>query len=206
MPYGPPQKPFEQRLSAMGTWALALGIVNIIQMGFGLLNTVFGNASGMEGMQAIPGGGGGMDAQVMQDAMIAFQQKITFVEAIRMVPFIFMSGWSVHMGMRMRKGDDTALKTAQQWVYAAFMVLVFSVALQLFFVLPAMIELTDKMVDSMPAGPGSDEAKAFMGPFMVGAMGFGVVIGALVMAIWPVILKVWSGRLMKERAESTEVF
>lgn len=198
-PHGQPYgmvKPFETRMASMGTWALALGIVNLVQMGYGLLNTVVGDPSAQ--FANMPGGGP-MDANAMQEAFVTFQEKVMFAETMRSLPFIAMSAWSVHMGMRLRKGDRAALKVAQQWVYGAFLTLAFSLAIQVFFTTPATLELFDKITASMPkSGAQAQEAKAMMESIMYGAVIVGLIMGTVVMAIWPVVLKIWSGRLIKE--------
>jgi len=191
-------------MSSMGTWALALGIVNLVQMGYGLLNTIIGDPSAQ--FANMPGGGP-MDMQIMQEAFESFQQKVLFAETMRSLPFLGMSAWSVHMGMRLRKGDRTALKVAQQWTYGAFLVLAFSLAIQVFFTIPATFELFEKITESMPSsGAQAREAKSLMEGIMTGAVVVGLVMGTVVMAIWPVVLKIWSGRLLKESETPGDVF
>jgi len=191
-------------MGSMGTWALALGVVNLVQMGYGLLNTVVGDPSAQ--FSSVPGGGP-IDMQVMQGAFETFQQKVLFAETMRSLPFLGMSAWSVHMGRRLRKGDRAALKVAQQWVSGAFLVLAFSLAIQMFFTIPATFDLFEKITEAMPGNTVQDrEAKGVMESIMTAAVVIGLIMGTVVMAIWPVVLKIWSGRLLKACEAPGEVF
>jgi hypothetical protein len=201
-PYGPPfPVPLHDRLRSLGTLALVLSIMQIASTVLGLLSNL--GSSSMMGFQRQMMGGGAAQSEAIFKAAEEFSGKIAVAEAIRGVPFAIASGWLLMIAMRLRRGDVTALKPAREWPFVAFGVLALSVIVQLTFSVPAMMEYQQRIVSSMPAMPKGRGAPPFdfaamMETMMAGAAYGGMVIGTVVMSIWPIVLRVWSGRLLRD--------
>jgi hypothetical protein len=200
-PYGPPYPvPLRDRIRSLGTLALVLAIMQIVSTVLGLLSNL--GSSSMMGFQRQMMGGGAAQSDAIFKAAEEFSGRIAIAEALRGVPFAIASGWLLMIATRLRRGDVRALKPAHEWPFLAFGVLVLSVIVQLTINVPATMEYQQRIFSGMPAMPKGSGAPfdfaAVMDTIMAGAAYGGVVMGTLVMSVWPIVLRVWSGRLLRD--------
>lgn len=200
-PYGPPYPvPLHDRMRSLGTLALVLALMQIVSTVLGLLSNL--GSGSMMGFQRQMMGGGAAQSEAIFKAAEEFSSRIAIAEAIRGVPFAIASGWLLMIATRLRRGDVRALKPASAWPFLAFGVLVLSVIVQLAISVPATMEYQQRIVSGMPAMPKGSGAPfdfaAMMEAIMTGAAYGGVVMVTLAMSIWPIVLRVWSGRLLRD--------
>lgn len=199
-PYGRPYPvPLHDRIRSLGTLALVLAIMQIASTVLGLLSNL-GSGSMMGFQRQMMGGAAQSDA--IFKAAEEFSGRIAIAEALRGVPFAIASGWLLMIATRLRRGDVRALKPAHEWPFLAFGVLVLSVIVQLTITVPATMEYQQRIFSAMPAMPKGSGAPfdmgAMMNTIMTGAAYGSLVMGTLIMAIWPIVLRVWSGRLSRD--------
>ena len=200
-PYGPPYPvPLHDRMRSLGTLALVLAIMQIASTVLRLLSNL--GSSSMMGFQRQMMRGGAAQSDAILKAAEEFSGRIATAEALSGVPFAIASGWLLMIATRLRRGDVRALKPAREWPFLAFGVLALSVIVQLTITVPATIEYQQRIVAAMPAMPKGSGAPfdmgAMMETMMTGIAYGGLVVGILFMSIWPIVLRVWSGRLLRD--------
>ena len=85
-----------------------------------------------------------------------------------------------------------------------------SALIQALVTVPATIAYTQQVMDMMPDMPTGASAPPFdvkeiMAVITKVSTMVGLVLGTLVLAIWPIVLHVWAGKLMRESAAPAAV-
>ena len=189
--------PFQARVARLGTIALVLGV---IQLGQGL--TMLAN---LVSPPTTPSWTKDMltrdapdpeAARRVVEAADRLNATLARIEPLRALPFCLASAFLIAIAIRLRRGDPAALRSARSWVGAAFAVLAFSVLVQVQKTLPPTMEYLREYVAVTPQPDPS------LRPMMESMIGFGAVAGVVlrtaIMAVWPILLFVWSGRLLRE--------
>ncbi len=137
------------------------------------------------------------------DAAHALALRTAPWEIARTVPFLLATGLLLWIAVRLRQGDARALFVARQWTLAAFGVIAVSLLIQVVAIVPPTMEYQRQVVETIPtvtAGKGAApfDVKQMMSSMMVVGAVFGVVTGTLFLSAWPVVLRVWAGRLIRE--------
>ena len=92
---------------------------------------------------------------------------------------------------------------ARQWTLAAFGVIAVSLLIQIVAIVPATIDYQRQLFEALPAVPAGKGASPFNVKKMMSSMTavtsiVGVVMGTLSVAVWPVALRIWAGKLIRE--------
>jgi hypothetical protein len=141
----------------------------------------------------------------LMEPMENFMEKIAIWEMLRTVPFVIAAGWLVVLGRRLLRQDRSALAAIRTWCYASAAPIVISVLIQLIFVLPATLAYSEAVSKSMPMTTphGSSAAmpfdiSTFVSTMTNAATGAGIIIGAMTLAIFPLVLFFWSKKLSQD--------
>jgi hypothetical protein len=194
--------PLEQRCRSLGTLCLVLGILEIVYCGQKLILQLLNSRIVRAERALLPSGPYAPSATTFHEAE-ALARRIAPWETARTVPFVVAAVVLLFIARRLREGDLSALGAARQWALAALGVVAVSLLVQIVAVVPPTMDYQARVVELLPAPPRS-RAPFDVGQFtsmatMIG-MGLGLALGAVGMAVWPVILYVWAGRLRAEAA------
>jgi hypothetical protein len=210
VPAGPPGPPPAKRYETLGTVTLVLALLEVAYCLFRLVSQLL-NSSLIEAERAFfPSTPHGPPMGAMFDAARVFAQRIAPWEAARTVPFLVASAYLAWLALRLRRGDARALFVARQWVWAAFGTIALSLLIQVLVTMPATMEYQRQIVETMPTLPAGKGAPPFDMKQMMGSMTLvgailGVVVGTVVLSVWPVVLWVWAGKLIRETAAPAAV-
>ena len=195
-----------RRRETLGTVCLVLSIIELLYCGYRLLSPLLSRGildAEKAFFRSMPTGA---PAKPMMDAAEAFMARIAVWEAARTVPFAVATCFLLWIAIRLRRGDAGALRAARTWMPFALGVVAVSALIQALVTVPATLEYQRQVVDLMPAM--SSGAKA---PFdvkavtsavtMVSAIA-GMALGTLFLSVWPVVLYVWAGRLIRDAARA----
>ncbi len=190
-----------KRFGTLGTTCLVLGILDILFVVQKLVSAAL--TSQMLALQGkmMPATTPGMPA--VMSAAQDFATKIALWEALRALPFGVASGFLVWIGLRLRRGDRDALFTARVWTWWAFGVVAASALLQVVVTIPATLEYEQRIMSALPLPSKSGapfDMKKFMDGWMLASTIIGLVIGTVFMAAWPLALRLWSDRLLRDTA------
>jgi hypothetical protein len=139
----------------------------------------------------------------MLDALESFAARIAIWESVRTIPFIVATGFLLWIGLRLRKGDASALLAAQRWMFGAFGAIAASLLIQVLVTVPATLEYQEKVMAALPALPAGRGAapidiKAMTSQMTLVFTILGSIVGTLFLSAWPIVLYVWSGKLIRE--------
>jgi hypothetical protein len=145
----------------------------------------------------------------MLQAIEDFSRKLALWEAVRALPFMVASAFLIFIALRIRRGERQALFAARTWVWWALGAVVLSTLLQLVTTVPLTIEYQRQITSILPtvpsAGPGGApfDVKALTDTWMMASTLMGVMTGVAFLATWPIVLRVWSDRLIAQSAVVT---
>jgi hypothetical protein len=204
VPHSPGEGPLAKRFNGLGTMCLVLAIVELLNcfsklVSAALVSSIFagslGAASGAPPSSPLPS---------LMSTATEFAGKLALWEALRALPFAVASGFLIAVALRLRRGERAALFTARAWVWWAFGIIVLSVALQLFVTLPMTLDYERQMMSGLPAIPSSGRGAAsldiagFMDTWTLISSGISLIVGTMVFATWPIVLRVWADRLLRD--------
>ncbi|MFO0756310.1 MAG: hypothetical protein U0359_07445 [Byssovorax sp.] len=202
--------PMAKRFNLLGTVSLVLAG---LELAYGLWKLVSAAFTGIF-LQAERALLGSLAAPVpvpvsgMLSAVEDFARTIALWEAVRAVPLMVASVFLLLIALRIRKGDRQALLSARAWVWWAAGIVVFSVLLQLVTTVPATLAYQRQITGMMPTmtGPGARHGaspivvKQLSETWMMASTLIGIIMGAGFYATWPIVLRVWSDRLIAQQA------
>jgi hypothetical protein len=201
----PGEGPVAKGFSNLGTWSLVLGILELLFCFYKLVSAAL-SSSIMAMNRSLLGAAptpppaplSGMMASVEE-----FTSKIALWEAIRALPFAIASGFLIGLAVRLRRGDRSALFAARIWVWFALGVIVLSVGLQLFVIFPLTLEYTRRLTSAMSSASTVGGKPVFdfggvMDTMTLVSTGISLIVNTLFFAIWPVVLRLWADRLIRE--------
>ena len=143
------------------------------------------------------------------EAALIFAKRIAVWEALRTIPFLLATVFLLWIALRLRKGDMEALRSAQTWMFSAFAAIAVSLLIQILVTVPATLEYQHQVATLMltpPAGKSPPVAmREMMSAMTMVVTIVGVVIGTLVLSVWPVVFYVWAGRLLRETPQKSMV-
>lgn len=213
-PGAPPGQvaPAARRFETIGTLSLVLGLTECLSSLYQLLGSVMGRAMIEAQQRLIAGllagakGAGAATPPAILGAVDDLMRRISVANALRALPFLVASAVLVAIALRLRRGDTSALRAARTWAFAALGVVAISALVQLFVTVPAMLEYGRRIAAAMPVptsgrgAPPFDVGRLVNGVMLVSSLGTAIV-GSLVLAVWPVALIVWAGKLDRELAQ-----
>jgi hypothetical protein len=202
-PPGAPVRSPAARYATLGTTALVLAVIQLLFDAQRMVSALFGGSFVSAERGLFPARAGMPSFDKMFDAAQAFAARIALWEAVRAIPFVLASSALVWIGVRLRRGDGAALATARRWVAGAFVVLIASVLVQAFVTIPATIEYSKTIFESFPAMPTGKAAMPFDIKEMTSQMTvvlaiLGAFASTTILAVWPIVLFVWAGKLQRE--------
>jgi hypothetical protein len=201
---GAPTMAPDKRTQTIGLVALILGILEAVYALYQLLGSLLSGAfihwekSFFGGM---PGASRSAMNPAMFDAMERMVRRIAVGQSLRMVAFLAVTAWLIIIAMQLRRGSIQALETAKSWTWLALGAIGLSILLQAFVLLPAQIAYQQEVFKTLPTAPGRPPPAGLMDGISMAtnAMMVGTVFfGAILMAIWPIALRVWADRIQKE--------
>jgi hypothetical protein len=192
-----------QRYRTLGTTCLVLGLLEVLYCVQRLLSQLFRGSIVDAQRSMIPGVPGGPNTQAIMDAAREMMDRIALWESLRTIPFLVATGFLLWIALRLREGEARALFAARRWVLGAFAAIAVGVVIQVVWTMPAMAEYQRKIMGSILPIAGGDAASSVDVKEIVESIGalsvvLGVVGGTLVLSAWPIVLYVWSGRLIRE--------
>jgi hypothetical protein len=124
------------------------------------------------------------------------------------VPFVVATCVLLWIAIRVRRGDTKALGAARTWALAALGVVATSALVQVLVTIPATMEYQRQVMDAMAVLPPRAKApfdiKGVMSAAtIVGSIG-GLVMGTMLLSVWPVTLYLWAGRLLRDATQAAE--
>ncbi len=197
----PPQK--EKSLDSIGTACLALSALELVYCAEHVVSQLLGALQMKGPLAGWPGmpHAGPAEAQLdrMKDAIGGVMTKLAVWEAVRMIPFLVATSFLLWIAVRLRRGDATALHAARKWTLGAFAAIAVSLAIQLLVTMPMMTDAFGRFFASFPGS-----SSVFDDPLLHTVMRVGTLVvtagGALFMSVWPIVLLLWSGRLIERLA------
>lgn len=206
--------PLTRRFNTLGTVSLVLAGLEIAY-GFWKLASAALTGVLLQAERALLGSvslPGPMPAPVsgMLAAVEDFTRTIALWEALRALPFMVASTFLVFIALRIRRGERQALFTARTWVWWALGAVAFSALLQLATTIPATIayqrQITGLMHTAPRSGPGAAPfyVKQLTDSWMMASTLMGLIMGTAFLATWPIVLRVWSDRLLAQSAAPGE--
>jgi len=198
----PPALSPAQRYRTLGTTCLVLGILEVLVCVQRLLAQIFRGPLTEAQRNLIPGVPE-RNTQAIMDAAREMTDKIALWESLRTIPFLVVTGFLLWIALRLREGDARALFAARRWVLGAFAAIAVGVVIQVVWTMPAMAEYQRKIMGSVLPMAGGDAASSVDVKEIAESVGaltvvLSVVGGTLVLSAWPIVLLVWSGRLIRE--------
>jgi hypothetical protein len=150
----------------------------------------------------LPRGPGAPPVDAMMDRALEFSRRIAPWELVRALPFLIMSGLLFWIGVRLRRGEMAALASARTWAAGALGVVALSTLIQVLVVVPATLSYQRAVVAMMPMTRPGGPAPPFdfarvMSAITLAGSGLGVLMGAVVLAAWPVVLLLWARKLSR---------
>jgi hypothetical protein len=140
----------------------------------------------------------------IMDAAETFMARIAVWEITRTVPFVLCTGFLLWIAIRLRRGDARALVAARTWMAFALAAVLVSALIQILFTVPMAMEYQRHVMEAMPAMPGAAAApfdvKTMTSTITMVSTIAGLVLGTLFLSVWPVVLFVWAGRLVRDTA------
>jgi hypothetical protein len=206
VPNSPGDGPLAQRFSSLGTVSLVLAILELLYCFWKLCSAAL-----VSSILAAPLSLGGSapppsPLPAMMSTASEFASKLALWEAARSLPFAVASGFLIGIALRLRRGEREALFTARAWVWWALGVIVISVALQLFVILPMTLEYERRLMSGFPSIPSSGggappiDIGHFMDTWTLISTGISLIVGTMIFATWPIVLRVWADRLLRDTA------
>lgn len=201
-PPGVPAPTGDPRTQTIGLVALILGILESIYATYQLAGSLLSKYI-VQWEKAFLGGMPGSKAAMpppMFDAMDAMLKKIALGQSLRMVAFLAVTAWLIVIAVQLRRGSIEALESAKSWLWLALGAIGLSILIQAFVTAPAQIEYQNAVFASMPS-PGSAPPPGFMQgmSLMTNVMiVVTIAVGALLMAIWPIALRIWADKIQKQ--------
>ncbi len=199
----PPAQEPAQRYRTLGTTSLALALLELVWCLQKLVTQLFSRSIFDAQRSLIPQMPNGPSMKVMAEAAHDFAQRIALWEVLRTVPFLVATGFLLWIALRLREGDARALFTARRWTLGAFGAVAVSTLIQIVWILPATAEYQRRIAASMPPIPTGEttppiDMKEMMGSITTLSLVFGLVLGAAFALSWPIVMRVWAGRLIRE--------
>lgn len=201
VPQSPGDGPLAKRFHSLGTVSLVLAILELLYCFWKLVSAALVSA-----ILAAPLALGGSapppsPLPAVLSSASAFAGKLAVWEAARALPFAVASGVLIGIALRLRRGERQALFTARAWVWWALGVIVASVALQLFVILPMTLEYERQLMSGFPSIPSGSGAPPidighFMDTWTLVSAGISLLVGTMIFAAWPIVLRVWADRLI----------
>jgi hypothetical protein len=180
-----------------------LAILELLYCAQKLVSQIFSHSM-IEGQRSLfPTTPHGPPMNAMLDAAQALSRRIAPWEIGRTLPYVAATVLLLLIAIRLRRGEVAALVTARQWAFAAFGVVAVSLLIQIVAILPATMDYQRVIVESMPAAPAGTGAPPFDMKQMMSSMTLvgtlvGLVMGTAFMSAWPIVLYVWSGKLLRQ--------
>jgi hypothetical protein len=191
------------RYRQLGTTSLVLAILELLYCVWRLLTQLFSESINAASRALVPQAPNGPSVKDMMDAARDFGQRIAVWEAVRTIPFLVATGFLLWIALRLREADARALFTARTWTLWAFGAVAVSLAIQITFTVPATMEYQRRIAAMMPSIPTGEngppiDMKEMMSSISSVSLIFGLVLGTALAAAWPIVLRVWAGRLIRE--------
>lgn len=194
----------DKRTETIGLVALILGILEAVYATYQVLGS-FLSATIVQWQKSFFGGMPGASKSAMNPAMFdaagRMLRRIAVGQTLRMVAFLAVTAWLIVIAVQLRRGRVEALETAKGWTWLALAALGMSVLIQAFVTVPAQIAYQHELFGSMPTAPGGPPPAGLMEGMnvMTTVMSVATVfVGALLMAIWPIALRIWADRVQKQ--------
>jgi uncharacterized membrane protein YqjE len=202
----PPLRPMPlpaERYKKLGTTCLVLAILELVYCLWRLVGQLLTTPIMKAERTMLPSSPHGPRMNDVWDAAQELSHRIAPWETARTIPFALATGFLLWIAIRLRRGDGAALFAARKWVFAAFGVIAVSLLIQIAVVVPATMDYQRHVADAMPvvshgSAPPPLDMKKFMSNMTVFGTVFGLVIGTVFVSVWPVILYVWAGKLIRE--------
>lgn len=206
--YSPPlpRPPTEkERLASLGTPALILAILDLVQDALGI-GGHFVTGRLLDLLQRLPGALGrqphGGDELLANSRDLL--HRVGEWNALRLVPFALASVFLIPIALRLRRGDASALVDVRKWAVGAFVVLGLSLALQLLVILPAnlayqraILAPTMRLANGAHVPEAARTILSLTRSLTEGSVWIGALGGFLAMGAWPVVSYVLASRWLR---------
>ncbi len=193
----------DKRIKTLGTTALVLAILDLVwclyKIGSAAISVPMMAFQRKMVPPASPGTPAGFEQlfEDMQENMVT----LAAWDAARQVLFAIASAFLVYIALRLLRSDASALSLAQTWTWGAFAVIVVSIGIQAAVIYPMQMDYLERMQEfiassgPMPSGFGSTIEAFSLVSIIVTLVG-----GTIVMAVWPIVLRIWADRLQDKVA------
>jgi len=129
----------------------------------------------------------------------ALAVRVGIASSVRLVALMIASGVLVALALRLRRGDEGALRPLRIWTLFAFGVVALWTLVDLAVALPATRELDRMLFAAMRASGGNPDTVS-MSQDLSNVMIWVLLVGVpLLLAALPLALRIWSRRLLVDR-------
>lgn len=191
----PPQA--DRDLASLGTTCLVLAVLDILyalyKVAMSALSLFF-----MRSALSSPA-----PPSSAPDPMLALTERYMLTASLtemgRMVPYLLASGVLIAIAFRLRQGQAEALRSTRLWAWCALGVVVLSVIVTAAITLPLTLELQEAVARQFPTGSAPSPGGSWELLGMLSGL-IQMVVGAVIMSIWPVVLLFWTDKLQRQLA------
>jgi hypothetical protein len=185
-----PFEVFDKKVRFLGTVTMILAFLKLVVFGLWIVRSVATLAGVDDAPRHVP-------VRAIDRGLDAFHRTIAIWDVLRAVPFIAIGALLLTIAIRLQRGDATALMALRKWFFWSLGALAISICIQVFVTIPATLKWDTKAADWLPSLPMFD-TKQMLSVLIVSLLVAGLVFGALLRLVIPIVLYVWAGRLRAE--------
>lgn len=191
----PPQ--VDGDLASLGTTCLVLATLEILYALYKVAMSALSLFLMQSALSGSPPSASGLDP--MLELTQRYMLTASLTEMGRMVPYLVASGVLIAIAFRLRQGQAAALRATRLWAWCALAVVVLSVLVTAAITLPLSFELQEAVARQVPTGSAPPPGGTWELFGMLSGI-ISMVVGAVVMSIWPVVLLFWTDKLERQLA------
>jgi hypothetical protein len=187
---------------------IASVVLAILQLVWGLFQTISSVAAlPMLHMQKKafatgPAGSASPELTQMMDRMQDYMVTFAVWGSVRQLIFMIASAVLLYVAVRLMRGSPEALPLARKWSWGALAVLGVSVLIQAAILVPSQLDYQNHVFDSVPGGAsGAPTIMSSMETFTTVWAVIMMIGGAVIMAIWPIVLRFWADKAEEKYRE-----
>ena len=158
--------------------------------------------------RALASGAGGPPAPELTQMMDRMQEHMTTLAiwgGLRQLLFMIASAVLLYVAVRLMRSDPQALALARSWSWGALAVVALSVLTQVAILVPAQLDYQNQIFESVPGGAsGAPGIMSGMETFTTIWAVVMMVAGAVIMAVWPVVLRMWADKAEEKYRKQSE--
>ena len=190
VPGAPPPHAVDKGVKNIGIVSLILSILMILwslfQTGSSLMMIFF---TQHHAKMFAPPSGSSVDPESAKIAakMQGHMVNVSLINTGRYLLILTATGVLLYIAARLLRGDPKALPGARAWTLWAFGVVAISALIQLGVLLPMQLGLQKDLWGPAHGSGATTDFMSFWGMISV-------VVGTVLLSVWPVALRIWAGR------------